>query len=913
MSGLILNSPYAEPTAHWEHSPGSTTLTRAAGRRAPGYTKFNTKSQGDGEFVALGAVAAIRAKVRAWRQAGWPGATPVTRRLLTRWHGLEGADAEMDPRPFFCQLEAIDTLVWLTEGPAADRQGLWGAGPEALHGDGGPFERVCTKLCTGGGKTKVMAMLIVWHACNKAAYPQDRRFCRDFLVVAPNLTVRERLAGLDPAAGGTGEFGGGIAETAEETDALARAHVRILNWQALQWDDAEKLRRRKGVDKRGALSDRAYARQVLGRELAKAPRLLVINDEAHHAWRLPPKTKATDFNTEGEEKDEHTVWVGGLDRLHRAVGILRCHDFSATPFIPSGKMSKDDFLFGWIVSDFGLNDGIEAGLVKTPRMPYNADGPIDPQTRLPAFYDLYEADGVKEDIAENADPQAPLPHILANAYAALATDWRRTAEGWRERRSPTPPVLISVVNNTVTAERVERFFRTDLLVANTAPRLCDPERVLRIDSKTLEKAGREAETLRKRVATVGKPGEPGAAITNLVSVAMLSEGWDARTVTHILGLRAFTSQLLCEQVIGRGLRRTSYDLGEDGLLAPEYVQVFGVPFRLLPGEGGDGPPPPPTPTYPIAVAPGREAAEIQWPNIVRFDATVAPVLSLEGVPELTLSPALTTNTQLAQTLGEWMNASDTHVIDLIRSAPRRQTILFAIAKTLAEDAAFAKLRETMPMPRLFSALVRLTEAFVASGKCHWEEDLLMGDGDLDCPETRLAYAFQLHRIVRHLLTHLTPKGKRTLAVVRDSRQPTLSTAHMRTWHTTKPPIPTGDKSQIDAAVYDSTWEQSVAVSLQASPRVQAYVRNDRHVGLRVRYAAANGISRFYIPDFIVRLTSGETVVLEVKGRDDTHADDKHLALIRWCEAVSALGDFGPWRPLKITSPRQLDTLLAPRP
>ena len=321
---LILNSPYAEPTRHWVHAPGTVSLSEAKGRRAPGYTKFSTKSRGDGEFVPLCAVEDIRGKVKAWREAGWPGVTPVTRRLLERWNGVGDEEGVVEPRPFFCQLEAIETLIWLTEGAEANRQGLWGEDTKQLHGDGGPFERVCTKLCTGGGKTKVMAMLIAWHACNKASYPQDKRFCRDFLIVAPNLTVRDRLAGLDPADGG--EYGGYLVPD-ELAGALSQAHVRILNWQAMQWEDEKKLSKKRSVDKRGPLSDKAYVRQVLGPELAKAPRILVLNDEAHHAWRLPPKAKAGDYKGVGEEKDEHTVWVGGLDRIHRVVPILRCHDF----------------------------------------------------------------------------------------------------------------------------------------------------------------------------------------------------------------------------------------------------------------------------------------------------------------------------------------------------------------------------------------------------------------------------------------------------------------------------------------------------------------------------------------------------------------------------------------------------------
>ena len=149
MSGLILNSPYAEPAWHWEHRPGTVSLTKVEGRRAPGYTKFNTKSRGDGEFVHLEAVAVIRERVKAWRAAGWPGITPVTRQLLERWCGVGQEEGVVEPRPFFCQLEAIETLIWLTEGAEAERQGLWGMFDGQLQGDGGPFERVCTKTLHG--------------------------------------------------------------------------------------------------------------------------------------------------------------------------------------------------------------------------------------------------------------------------------------------------------------------------------------------------------------------------------------------------------------------------------------------------------------------------------------------------------------------------------------------------------------------------------------------------------------------------------------------------------------------------------------------------------------------------------------------------------------------------------------------
>ena len=331
---------------------------------------------------------------------------------------------------------------------------------------------------------------------------------------------------------------------------------------------------------------------------------------------------------------------------------------------------------------------------------------------------------------------------------------------------------------------------------------------------------------------------------------------------------------------------------------PHVGQTSGRSAATSSDGGGE----PPRPTYPIAVAPGREAAEIAWPNIVRIDTVDDPELTLDNVGELTLEPTLTVSAQMAQTLGEWMKVEpgDLYRLDIAAMAPRRQTLLFTMAKALLESPAFEAKRRAMAVPRLFAALVRLAGDFLASEKCHWGENLFWQQVDLATPEARLAYAYQLGVVVQHLLGHLTPKERRVLSIVRDSCAPTLSTARMRTWHTTREPVPTGPKSQIDAAVYDSPWERSVAERLAGMEAVRAYVRNDRHVGLRVRYVS-QGLARLYIPDFVVRLATGETVVLEVKGQDDRTARDKHEALKRWCAAVTALHDFGRWCAARVMS------------
>jgi type III restriction enzyme len=275
---------------------------------------------------------------------------------------------------------------------------------------------------------------------------------------------------------------------------------------------------------------------------------------------------------------------------------LRAFDFSATPFIPSGRTSSAESLFGWIVSDFGLNDAIEAGLVKTPRVVVRDDGRLTADYKS-RFSHLYSDHKVKDDLNRKAEEYENLPDLVTNGYYLLGKDWHEAAEAWKHAGHTVPPVMITVANRTETAARVKYAFDHGKIKIEA---LQAPERTLHIDSKVLAKAearidgddffeqpaaeedsedaerperkltkDQQAELLRRQVDTVGQPGQPGEQIQNVISVGMLSEGWDAKTVTHIMSLRAFSSQLLCEQVVGRGLRRRSYEINGDGFFEPE--------------------------------------------------------------------------------------------------------------------------------------------------------------------------------------------------------------------------------------------------------------------------------------------------------------------------------------------------------
>ena len=578
---LIINGPYEEPNQYWSYNRENRKFSLVEGERRPaGYvvaTEGARSFDDPGIFVPIPLVNQIRPRVKVWREAGYPGVTGMTKRLLEHWRDPEEFE---NRRFFFCQLEAIETLIWLTEAPEADKVGI------VVPSDGGEFQRLCAKMATGAGKTIVMAMVSAWHILNKVTYPQDTRFSKHVFVVAPGLTVKSRLAVLEPAGEDNYYESFRIVPTAL-LEQLRQGKVIVRNWHALNWETEEKIKKKRSVDKRGAKSDEAYVREVLG-DMANTRNILVINDEAHHAWRVPAESKVKGVTK--DEIEEATKWVGGLDRIHQARGILACYDFSATPFAPSGKKSSEEALFGWIVSDFGLNDAIESGLVKTPRVVVRDDAVPDAKTYKSRLYHIYNDDEVKDDLTRRkAEPHDPLPDLVINGYYLLGYDWRETAKAWKQIGFKTPPVMITVTNTTESAARVKYAFDHNKVRIDE---LCDPDRVLHIDSKVLETAeaqeeattsisddtGEEendeevnrkltkkeqAELLRQQVDTVGQIGKPGEQIQNVISVGMLSEGWDAKTVTHIMGLRAFSSQLLCEQVVGRGLRRTSYELNPD--------------------------------------------------------------------------------------------------------------------------------------------------------------------------------------------------------------------------------------------------------------------------------------------------------------------------------------------------------------
>ena len=917
---LILSSPYHEPTEHWHYNTELEQFEKRQGRRPASFVR---RVQG-GKSTEVSAVTEqihlanqIRIRVKDWRQRGRPGVTATTKRLLEYWND----ESENDRRRFFfAQLEAIETLIWLNEVAESE-----GAGIE-ITSDGGEFHRVCSKMATGTGKTVVMAMLIAWQVLNKVVSQNDKRFSKNILIVAPGLTVKSRLAVLKPS-----QFDNYYDQfhivPASMRGLMNQCKIEICNWHKLGWESEEAIAKKKSIDKRGPLSDRAYTREVLG-DLSKESDLMVINDEAHHAWRLPSDAKA--LGLKKTEIQDATVWIAGLDRLHRTCGIHCCYDFTATPFIPSNRASAGDRLFSWIVSDFGLSDSIESGLVKTPRIVIRDDALPDATTYKSKLFHLYADPEVHDDLNRRAKPEEILPDLVVNAYTILGTDWLQTMKQWERQGAATRPVMISVANRTETAARIKHAFDSGRIGIDE---LKDPNRTLHIDSKMLADAEGQEETislvedgddpiespvlnnkqqrdefLRKQVDTVGKLDQPGEKIQNVISVNMLSEGWDAKTVTHIMGLRAFTSQLLCEQVVGRGLRRTSYDVNEETqCFDAEYVNVFGIPFSFLPQETQTkGCVAPPISKTRIFADPNKSGFEMSWPNIrnvtysfktrLAIDWDLVDTLEIDAmrtILESEVSPVIE-----GETDDTTFDRARIAIQDLKKNE-RLQTVAFNVAVELLKnlDHNF----QGSP-PELIKEIIRLTGGFLNSDKIQISGNKCQSDPTL----RSFILSMNMTKIIRHIWGAIINAPEMKPEVIFDEHKPIMSTSDMVDWYTAKH-TEYGRKSHINRTVCDSSWEVAAAHILDQNENVAAWVKND-HIGFVVHYVH-NGVVRKYLTDFLVKLSNGKNLVIEVKGKERSTDESKKKAMMAWINGVNAHSGFGRWHFAYTTDVAQIDPVI----
>jgi len=967
----VINSPFGEPTRHFQFSDEGITNHVVGSRRVSQYfvpiaqprkkspqqlafaTEWTADRIEENKFINQ-----VRDRVAIWRRGGYLGVTKTTARLLEYWQR-----PERERRLFFCQIEALETLIYLTEvagkyGDAWIENALRRANAEANP----LLFRMAAKMATGSGKTVVMAMLIAWHALNKLATPQDARFSDTFLIVTPGITIRDRLRVLLPSD--PNNYYRQLDVVASDVmPELGRAKILITNFHAFKLRErysAGKLTKsllRQGEGSPFTETPDQMVRRVC-RELGNKRNIVVINDEAHHCYRRKPDGEQErlvgDERREALKREEEArVWISGLEAVKAKIGIRTIYDLSATPFFLRGSGYPEGTLFPWVVSDFSLIDAIESGIVKVPRVPVADDSMIGEQ---PTYRDLWYR--VRDQLPKKGrgtkavEGEPHLPAELEGALQSLYGNYEKYYRLWEQNgearaRGLTPPVFIVVCNNTNVSKLVFDYIAgwektlpdgSTVLVPGRLPLFSNvagghwsarPNTIL-VDSEQLESGevmsdefkrvatreieefkaeyrirfpGRDTDNLtdedllREVMNTVGKPGKLGEDVKCVVSVSMLTEGWDANTVTHILGVRAFGTQLLCEQVVGRGLRRMSYVTNEQDLFDPQYAEVYGVPFSFIPSAGSAvDPRPGPMPTRVCALA-ERVACEITFPRLTgyRYDVP-GERLTAHFTAESGLAVSTTdlpTRTENAPIVGE----RSLHTIYGLKDR-RLQEVDFHLAGRVMET--YFRDDEGNARPWLFPQLLPIVR--------RWREDCLTCKDDM-FPQVLLLTEFAhdaADRIYRAIVA--SSGGDNTLKPILRPYDTVGSTRYVD-FDTVRPVYATNPaKCHINYVVADTeSWEQKMAQALEDMAEVVCYVKN-HNLGFTIPYAL-NGQEKHYIPDFIARLDDGHgpddlfNLILEVSGeaRKDKAAK---VATARnlWVPAVNNHGGFGRWGFLEISDP-----------
>jgi type III restriction enzyme len=974
----ILNSPYAYPARYWElDSEGQPTNRIIEARRrcdlitpvplpqrrrrAPGQVELDLGSDEglstpEQQYDVPRLINEIRGYVDNWRRLPNPNqwqVTPETARLLQHWRHHQFNEI----KPFFCQIEAVETAIWLAE--VADHTAAGGkiwtylrraskdANPELL--------RIALKLATGAGKTTVMAMLIAWQTVNARRHPDSKQFSRAFLVITPGITIKDRLRVLQPNDPNS-YYRERELVPPDMLDDIGKAKIVITNYHAFRRRErlevsktGRALLQGRGPELQTIETEGEMLRRACG-DLMGLKNIIVLNDEAHHCYREKPQAEDGE-KLKGEDKEEAKknneaarLWISGIETVKRKLGLAALYDLSATPFFLRGSGYAEGTLFPWTVSDFSLMDAIECGIVKLPRVPI-ADN--IPGGDMPRFRELWKHIRPKmpkkgRGKSGELDPLS-LPTELQTALEALYGHYAKTTEEWEKAGIDVPPVFIVVCNNTSTSKLVYDFisgfvrknedgtetpvggrfelFRNHDDYGNRLPR----PRTLLIDSEQLESgdaldkefrtmaadeierfrrdlvqrtgdqhAGEkisDPDLLREVMNTVGKRDKLGESIRCVVSVSMLTEGWDANTVTHILGVRAFGTQLLCEQVVGRALRRQSYRENDEGLFTAEYADVLGIPFDFTAKPVIAKPTAPRKTVRVEAVRPDRDPLEIRFPRVEgyrielpqeRLTAKFTADSILELTPEL-VGPTDTTNRAI---IGKPINLTVKHLADI-----RQSEILYRLTARLL----FRQFRDAGDEPKLylFNQVKRIAREWLDGGY------LRCTGGTYPA---QLIYQDIADRACEHIKAAVTESmaEEHPIKAVLDPYNPAGSSAHVR-FDTSKTTVWQTDHRlcHINYVVCDSDWEAEFCRAAELNPRVRSYVKN-QGLGFEVPYLLG-ATPKKYLPDFIVRVDDGHgdgdllNLVVEIKGYRGEDAKDKANTMdASWVPGVNNVGTFGRW-------------------
>ena len=979
----ILNSPYEQPGRYYEIGPQGPTGEIKDGRRpSESFIPIAVAKKGKGkagfeqeafDFDATGErreknslINDIRRDVAKWRRSGeYGGVTPITRKLLQHW-----ADPNRENRVIFAQREAAETAIFLTEVAGrthgyADWRKRLEPGNDVQNAG---LPRVALKMATGSGKTVVLAMLIAWQTLNKVQSPRDARFTNRFLVVAPGITIRDRLRVLLPEES-ENYYDLRDLIPSDLKGGLEHARIVITNYHAFRLKDAKEI---KDVAKNTRLllkgdrkdepfkeTPKAMVSRVLRDLGADKQQIIVLNDEAHHCYMDKPLPAGEKADKEQEVANEEArVWFKGLQAIVKHIGIKQVFDLSATPFYLKGSGYNEGYIFPWTVSDFSLMDAIESGIVKVPRTPVDDDADHELVTYL-RLWDFVGNALPRRAVRDKVNDWLPPPE-LEGALRSLHRSYEKAFNRWRaelEQHGETPPVFIVVCPNTVVSKLVYDWIAGEQIemdsdivahkpgnlkllsnIENGQP-LARPRTIL-IDSAQLESGeGMKADfklvvaaeitsfkaeyrlrnpgadvdkitdedLLREVMNTVGKKGKLGEQVRCVVSVSMLTEGWDANTVTHILGVRAFRSQLLCEQVVGRGLRRRSYAVNEQGYFEAEYANVYGIPFQFISSDKPAKDPLPPKPVQQVAAVEGREHLRITFPKLNGYRVELPDediFLDLESAPNFEIGP---------NTVPRWVEMQGVVGTGERESGEDREyrtkEVAFALAKRIL-DTQFNTVDDKRPW--LFPKLAQMCQDWI-------EQRVELADG------YTLAYLMTIteaqaeaaEKIWDAIIRQADRRGR--LRPMLNRFDPVGSTSEVN--FLTRKRTVLAEKSEVSHVTLDgkdgNTWEQLLAAELELNRNVEAYVKND-HLGFTIPYVH-KGRTHSYVPDFLIRLRRQEgedfdrTLIVEVSGSRKSPGPTQAKATTArhsWCAAVNNHGGFGRWGYTEMTNPLDFKRRLA---
>lgn len=959
MKSPIINSPYLIPARHFKADERGLTDEIMEERRLSSFFipvpksknkqtqlelnlsegAYGSELQKENEFINK-----VREKIAHWRENGYTGITNTSRELLFYWQ-----DENRENKLFFCQIEALETLIYINE--VAEKAGdSWIINElKKANNEANPeLYRLAFKMATGSGKTVVMAMIIAYQALNKIRYPMDTRFTDAFVIITPGITIRDRLNVLLPNDPKNYYRERDILSY-QDFEQLQQATVFITNFHQLELRQNSRFKINSVMKATGMLKDEAMKESPaamvnrLFKTILNKPRIMVINDEAHHCYREKPteeKLKGDDRKEAQENNEAARVWINGIESLGKKLKINAVIDLSATPYFLRGSGYKEGTLFPWTVFDFSLLDALECGVVKIPRLPVESDN-ITPDEE-PEFRNLWlhikdnlPKKGIKRGDYNLSNLVLPtkLSAALLSLYGNYEKYYRLYEKQKKQNPAVMPPVMIIVCNNTTVSELIYRWiagFEKETASGNIAVekgnleifrnedgvQFYDKPNTLIIDSAQIESGekiddefkkifskeiddfhkeykkrfpGRDdpsdEELLREVMNTVGKQGKLGENIKCVVSVSMLTEGWDVNTVTHILGVRAFSTQLLCEQVVGRALRRVDYSTNSGGMFSEEYAEVYGVPFSFLKAEG-NAPPQPPKVIHRVHALQGKEEFEITFPRLegYRYELNEQKLAAKFSAESVSVIENETTKVILGGIIGE-EEIENLKKIEEIREGEVIIRLTQGLLKQYYTDGDGTQKYWLTPQ------LMKIAEQYVSKYVVRKDNQFI---GYLTLGEYFMGALTKIQQaIVTENIEHLREKKILPIFVPYD----VIGSTRYVDFLTTKPVRETSI-SHVNYVVADTEeWEQGVAKKLEDMPEVISYVKN-QGLGFFIPYEY-QGVTRQYVPDFLVRLKMPDSsvlnLVIEVTGKkDDKKALKVKTAREFWIPSVNNIGKFGNW-------------------